>query len=221
MSDDQRRRKKGILSISERRKGRRHTGIIGSETHNDITIRPHDEGISPHRHTYKVALGEILIRKRTGFFLGAVDGLERVAVKMDGMTARVEVVDDNLDDFALLQDKRAGELSVDGGVVCEIARGEDRVESGHLGLSVGDVVEEGIVLSVAEIVHDDVELHDLVWFRQQLHLVVWHKVHVVKGFEFINDGGRREVQFGVICQPSSDVVVEILGQSIKQSLNKI
>lgn len=92
-----------------------------------------------------------------------MNGLKRVAMQMDRMTARVEVVDDNLDDFVLLQDKRAGELSVDGGIVCEIARGEGRVESGHLGLSVGDVVEEGIVLSVAEVVHDDVELHDLVW----------------------------------------------------------
>lgn len=147
-----------------------------------------------------------------------MNGLERVAVKMDGMAARVEVVDDNLDDFALLQDKGAGELSVDGGVVCEIARGEGRVEGGHLGLSVGDVVEEGIVLSVAEIVHDDVELHDLVWLRQQLHLVVWYKVHVIKGVEFIDDGSCGEVGLGVVCQPSSDVVVEILGQRIKQGL---
>lgn len=147
-----------------------------------------------------------------------MNGLERVAVKMDRVTARVEVVDNNLDDFALLQDKGAGELSVDGGVVGEIARGESRVESGHLGLSVGDVVEEGIVLSVAEVVHDDVELDDLVWFGQQLHLVVRHKVHVVKGGEFIDDGSFGEVGVGIICEPSCDVVVEILGQSIKQSL---
>lgn len=143
-----------------------HTRIIGLEAHDDVAIRPHDEGISPHRHFDKVALGEILIGKRTGFFLGAVNGLESVAVEMDGMTARVEVVDNNLDNFALFQDKRAGKLSVDGGIICEIACGEGCVESGHLGLSVGDVVEEGIVLSVAEIVHDDVELHNLVWLRQ-------------------------------------------------------
>jgi hypothetical protein len=211
-------KKEGILSILEREEEGRHTWIVGPEAHDDITVWPHHKGISSHRHLYKVALREILIGKGTGLFLRAMDGLECVTVKMDGMTARVEVVDDDLDNFALLQDKGAGELSVDGGVVREIACGESCVESGHFGLSVGDVVEEGVVLSITEIVHDDVQLHDLVWLRQQLHLVIWYEIHVVKGVEFVDDGSCREVGFGVICQPSSGVVVEILRQGIKQSL---
>lgn len=134
-----------------------------------------------------------------------------MAVKMDRMTSRVEVVHDNLDDFALLQDKGTGKLSVDGDVVCEITCGEGCVEGGHLGLSVGDVVEEGVVLSVAEIVHDDVKLYDLVWLRQQFHLVIWYEIHVVKGVELIDDGSLGEVSFIVIREPSGNVVVEILG----------
>lgn len=147
-----------------------------------------------------------------------MNGLESVAVEMDGMAARVEVVDDNLDDFTPLEDKGAGVLSVDGDVVCEVACGEGCVESGHFGMSVGDVVEEGIVLSIAEVVHDDVELDDLVRLRQQLHSIIWYEVHVIKGVEFINERGFGEVGFGVVRQPSCGVVVEILGQSVKQSL---
>lgn len=62
---------------------------------------------------------------------------------MKRVLARVVVVDDDLDDIALVQDMRArvGPVDVDGGG--EAPRAEDGVEGGDFGGFVGYVVEEG------------------------------------------------------------------------------
>lgn len=194
------------------------TRVVGLEAHDNVAVGPDDEGVSSHGNGLVVALGEGLVFKSTGFFLRAVDGLEGVAVEMERVATGVEVVDDNLHNLALLEDKWMGVLAVDGGVVCEVAGGEGGVQGGDLGMGVGDVVEEGVVLAVLEVVHDDVELDDLVWLGEQLHLVVGHKVHVVKGGELVNEGGLGEGGLGVVRQPAGDVVVEVLWQSVKESL---
>lgn len=195
-----------------------HTRVISLEAHDNVAIGPDDEGVSSHGHTGVVALGEILVLKSTSLLLRAVNGLEGVAVKMEGVAARIKVVDDNLDNFALLQDKGMGELAVDGRVVGEVAGGHGSVQGGNLGLGVSNVVEEGIVLSIAKVVHDDIELDDLVRLGQQLHLVIWHKRHIVKGVELVDKGRLGQSGLGVVGQPASDVVVEIIWQSIKESL---
>lgn len=198
--------------------GEAHTRVISLEAHDNVAIGPDDEGISSHGHARVVALRETLVLKSTSFLFRAVNGLEGVAVKMEGVAARVEVVDDNLDNLALLQDKGMGELAVDGSVVGEVTGGHGSVQGGNFGLGVSDVVEEGIVLSVAKVVHDDIELDDLIRLWQQLHLVIWHKPHVVKGVELVDKGRLRKSGLGVVGQPTSDVVVEIIWQGIKESL---
>ena len=59
------------------------------------------------------------------------------------MFARVVVVEHNLYNVIVLQDKRVGVAAVNGGVVGEVAGGEGSVEGGNFGTDVGDVVEEG------------------------------------------------------------------------------
>lgn len=195
-----------------------HTRVISLEAHDNVAIGPDDEGISSHRHARIVTLREILVLKGTSLLFRAVNGLEGVAVKMEGVAARIKVVDDNLDNLALFQDKGMGELAVDGSVVGEVAGGHGSVQGGNLGLGVSDVVEESIVLSVAKVVHNDIELDDLVRLGQQLHLVIWHKCHIVKGVELINKGRLGKSGLGVVGQPTSDVIVEIIWKSIKEGL---
>lgn len=96
------------------------------------------------------------------------------------MAARVEVVDDELDDFVLLQDKGVGVGTVDGRVGGVVASREGRVKRGDIGGPVGDVVEEGIVLAVVKVVHHDVELNDAIGLAKKLHLVVGNQRHVVE-----------------------------------------
>ena len=64
------------------------------------------------------------------FGVGTVEQLELVAVHVEGVKVRVEVVDDDFDDFVFLQDDRA-----DGAVHCGVGGvgtdGERGVESGN------------------------------------------------------------------------------------------
>jgi hypothetical protein len=61
---------------------------------------------------------------------------------MEGMLARVEVVDHDVNDLVLFEDEGVRVGAVDGGVGREFAGGQDRVEGGDLGGDVGYVVEE-------------------------------------------------------------------------------
>lgn len=195
-----------------------HTRVISLEAHDNVAIGPDDEGVSSHGHTRVVALRDTLVLKSTSLLFRAVNSLEGVAVKMEGVAARIKVVDDNLDNLTLLQDKGMGELAVDGSIVGEVAGGHGSVQGGNLGLGVSDIVEEGIVLSVAEVVHDDIELDDLVRLGQQLHLVIWHKRHIVKGVELVDKGRLGKSGLGIVSQPTSDIVVEVIWQNVKESL---
>jgi hypothetical protein len=77
------------------------------------------------------------------------DGLEDVAVEVEGVTAGVVVVDDYFDDLVLLENEWVGVFAVDGGIVGVCAAGEGSVKSGDLGSDVGDIIEEctAVILS--------------------------------------------------------------------------
>lgn len=157
-----------------------HTWVVGLEAQDNVAVGIDDEGVAAHGGAGEILLGDAGILPDTGLLLGAVDGLEGVAVEMEGMAARVEVVDDELDDLVLLQDKGVGVGTVDGRVRGIVASGEGRVKRGDIGGPVGDVVEEGIVLAVVEVVHHDVELNDAIRLAEKFHLVVGNQRHIVE-----------------------------------------
>lgn len=100
---------------------------------------------------------------------------------MERVATGVEVVDDNLDDFILLQDKGVCVFAVYSWVVGLFAGAKGSVESGNLGVCVGDIVEEGVVGAVAEIIHDDVEFDGAVGLGEEFHAVVGFEGDVVEG----------------------------------------
>ena len=78
--------------------------VIGSEPQDHVAVWADHEGIAAHGH-----LGEgLVVDIRTGLFGGADDGLESVAVEMEGVFAGVEVVEDDLDDLVLFEDEGVG-----------------------------------------------------------------------------------------------------------------
>ena len=52
----------------------------------------------------------------TSFFVGAYQGLERMAVQVKGVFAWIQVVEDNFDDLAFLEYEGVGVAAVDRGV---------------------------------------------------------------------------------------------------------
>ena len=64
-------------------------------------------------------------------------------MQVEGMLAWIIVVEDDLDDLALLEDEGVRIAAVDCGIRGGVASRESRVKSWDLGLDVSDVVEEG------------------------------------------------------------------------------
>ena len=117
--------------------------IIALEAQHEVAIRADDDGVAAHGHGRELGGRDARVGKGPRVVVGAPDGLEVVPVQVEGVLARVEVVDDDVDDLVLLQDERVRVGAVDGWVGGVLARAEDGVEGGDLGGDVGDVVEEG------------------------------------------------------------------------------
>lgn len=194
------------------------TRVVCSEPQNDVSIRPNDEGIATHRRSREIRLRNIGIGERATVFGGAVQRLEIVAVQVEGVTAWIEVVDNDLDDFVALEHKWVGICAVYLCVCRRVTSREDGVESRHLGSLVGDIVEEGIVCAVAEVVHDDIELDGLGGFWEQGLLVVGDEGHVIKGGEGV-EHRCRVCRFRVVVdEPAGYVIVEVIREGIEEGL---
>lgn len=123
--------------------GGRHTWVIGLEAQNDVPVGIEDEGVSPHRDGWEVGGRDVGLLERAGFLLGPPEDLEVVPVEVEGVAARVDVVDDDVDDLVLLEDEGVGVLAVHSGVGGEVARAQGCVEGRDLCRRVCYVVEEG------------------------------------------------------------------------------
>ncbi len=86
--------------------------IVGTEPQHDISIRSHGESIPSHWHSGKSFIPYII----PAVVGGAGYGLEDVAVQVEGMTAGVVVVEDDVDDLVAFEDKGVGVGGVDGGI---------------------------------------------------------------------------------------------------------
>ena len=112
---------------------------------------------------------------------------------MEGVFAGVVVVEDDVDDVALLEDEGVGVRAVDVRVVRCFASCEGRVEGRDFWGDVAYVVEEGVVGAVAEVVHDDCEGDDGRGGGEEGFVVSWYEGEVVEGVEFIDERWRWEV----------------------------
>jgi len=118
-----------------------HSRIIRLEAQHDVPIWLDKHSIPSHRRLR--VLGRGVADVGPGFFGGAVDELEGVAVKVEGVFARVVIIENELDGLVLLEDKGIRVGAVYGDVVGGRAGGEGGVEGRDFGKDIGDVVEEG------------------------------------------------------------------------------
>lgn len=105
---------------------------IGSDQH----------GVPPHRHSRNGG-GDVGGVERTSLLFGADDGLEVVAVKVEGVLPGVIIIQDDLDHVVLLEHQGVAVGAVDGRIGCGGPSRESGVQRWDLGSHVGDVVEEG------------------------------------------------------------------------------
>lgn len=119
------------------------TRVIRPETQHNVALRVQHKSVPPHGDLGEVCLRDVRVRKGAGILLGPPDGLEGMSVQMERVLARVGIVDDDLDNLALLEHEGVRPLTVDLHVGGEIPATEGRVEGGDLRGRVGDVVEKG------------------------------------------------------------------------------
>jgi hypothetical protein len=79
-----------------------------------------------------------------------------VAVQVEGVLARVEVVEHNIDDLIFLENERVCVGAIDGRVGGVLVGSEDGVEGWDFGCDVGNVVEKCAALALIQ-VHDKAE----------------------------------------------------------------
>jgi len=79
------------------------TGIISTKAQHDVPIRIQHKRIPAHGYLWVIALANADVFERPRFFLGSVQRLEMVAVQVERVTARVEIVHDDLHDLSLFQ----------------------------------------------------------------------------------------------------------------------
>ena len=113
--------------------------IVGAEAQDDIAIWLHHEGVPAHWHGWKSFVTNIII----GGLLRPDYGLECVAVQMEGVFARVHVVEDYLNDLVFLENEGVGIFTIDARVASRHTCGESAVKGGDFRANVGYVVEEG------------------------------------------------------------------------------
>lgn len=198
-----------------------HTWVISLESQDYVALGVENQGVTSHGCLGETLFLDVEIRKETSLLIRAVDSLEGVAVKMERVTSGVEVVDDDLDNLILPENHGVGIGAVDGRVSGVLAGGEDAVERGDLGVDVGDVVEPGVVGTVAEVVHHDVQSVGLVRLWEKRHFVVWDEGHVVKGVEGVDGCSGRKGLGLVVDEPAGGVVVEVFGEDVEESLRVI
>lgn len=128
--------------------------VIRHEAHDEVPVRREHYSIPAHRRDRergvvvefikdRVAVDIVVetgpIRRRT------INDLETMPVQVKWVTARIRVVQDQLDDIVVIQNDRVSEFAIYLGVPGEVARGQHRVQRRHLGLCVRNVVQEGII----------------------------------------------------------------------------
>lgn len=202
-----------------RRRGKKRTWVIGPESQNNVTSRPHDKGIAAHGDLRQPAFLDAEVLKGTRIFLRTVHSLEGVTVEMEGVTTGIEVVEYNLHNLALLKYRRVRICTVNSRVGGVLAGVQGRVQSRDLGSAVGDVVEECVVHAVVEVIHHDVELDDAVGLGEELHPIVRDERHIVKGVEFLDETGVGEGLAVVVNEPTGSVVVQVVWKDIKEGLS--
>ena len=182
-----------------------HPRIIRAEPHHRVPARRQDPRVAAHRHgrhTWRVRRRPVAVRH-------ARHQLRLVPVDVHWVQPVVEIVHDDLDQRAGLQDERVRVDAIYHGVLGGGAGRHDAVQRGYLLRDVCDVVEARAVLFVlreeAEVQHDGLVRRA----GEQRLMVQRHEREVVDDVEVLDDGRRRQRCGRVVDQVACGVVVQV------------
>ena len=144
--------------------------------------------------------------------------LEIMPVQMEWMLPCVVVVDDNLDNLLVGQDEGVCIDSVYSWVCSEVTCAKGSVERGNFRVHISDIVEEGVVGTVGEIVHGNIQAYGVIRAREQLFVVNWNQEKVVQRCEFVNRGRGRPWGIIVVHEPASNIRIQAFRNFIKEVL---
>ena len=112
--------------------------VVGAETEDDVAVGSDHEGVSTHGDFGEGLIVDVVARE----LLGADDGLEGVAVEMEGVLAWIVVVEDDFDNVVLFENVRVDVDAIDGGIAGCFARSMGGVETRYLRADVRHIVEK-------------------------------------------------------------------------------
>lgn len=133
-----------------------HTRIVTFEPQHHIPVRVQHHRVPLHGNAREVGRRDVGVGKGAGLVGRAPDDLELVAVQVERVLARVEIVQHDVDDLVLLKNEGVGVGSIHCRVIRVFPCGEGGVERRHFRGDVGDVVEEGAGGVLARM--DDLEM---------------------------------------------------------------
>lgn len=112
--------------------------IVGLEPQYDVAVWMNEKSVTPHGFRWESLISNV----RAGLFLRANHCLERVAMQMEGMLAGIIIVQNDLDNLILTQDKSIRVTAVDDGIGGVVPSGQHGVERRDLWLDVRHIIEE-------------------------------------------------------------------------------
>ena len=151
--------------------------IIRSEPDDYVSVWRGKDDISTHREFGRIRRSTWMIVP--SIILAAVHDLEIVPVQMEWVLSRVVVVDNDLDDRHVGQDIGECVDSVHSWVGGKVTRAEGGVQRGDFRAHIGETAKEGVVGTIIEVVHHDVQGYAQVRIREQPFVVHRNQEKVV------------------------------------------
>lgn len=201
-----------------------NTGVIGFETDDKVGLRVDVQGVSHHWILWEFGVVVFVVSDgglADGIVVSPVSNhcLESVAVQMEGMLTGVVVVQHDFNDLVFFQDEGVGVGTV-GQWVCSVFTGtQGSQQSWYLWSGVGDVVEEGVVDTVDQVVHHNVDDNLVVWVAVGLDFVVRNQVEIVQILiQGIDVVFGWQVRIGVVHKVRSSVQLQITWDKIQHGV---
>ena len=191
--------------------------VVAAEAQHDVAVGAHPEGIAAHGYRREGGVGRIVV---AAVLLAASDGLEVVAMEVEGMFAWVVVVQDDLNDLVVGEYKGICVDAIDGWVGGVIAGGDGGIEGGKPRTDVGDAVEEGIVGAIDEIVHFHFKIDAMGWVHKERLIVVGNKGEVIERLEGIDSGWGWKRSGGIVDEEACCVRIERGRHGVEEILSK-
>ncbi|QFZ26448.1 hypothetical protein EJF18_20353 [Clavispora lusitaniae] len=165
-----------------------NTWVVSLESHNNIRLRVDINSVSNHR-VFRVwsmvrcvkCYRRLVIRDTFASF----NNSESMTMQMERMLTSILVVKTNVNDVILSQ-HNSMHVTVDVSIGCKFTGRQSSTNNRNFRSSVSDVVEESVVNTIAQVIHDNINSDNMVSFIIKLLLIERSQVEVIKEIKFID-----------------------------------